>query len=207
MWGRFLTLLGTIAKLRTIPENQRVSLTANKPPSPPLTLLGGGWGGGKNPRLFGKNPLFFGISSEFLRLRGYGGSPHARPAAPLVAPSLIGQPASDSEPTHNATLRGQIAVAILPNQRTVTASTTGTGGFLVNIKQAKEYFELGVITRFYVVRDMTPNRWLICIEGQQGRSWTLSTSKGTPKSFASFDTVIHDLTEIAGRVSSFSVTI
>lgn len=77
----------------------------------------------------------------------------------------------------------------------------------MNIKQAKEYFELGVITRFYVVRDMTPNRWLICIEGQQGRSWTLSTSKGTPKSFASFDTVIHDLTEIAGRVSSFSVTI
>lgn len=77
----------------------------------------------------------------------------------------------------------------------------------MNIKQAKEYFDLGVITRFHVVRDIGPNRWLICIEGKEGRSWTLATTKGQPKSFASMDTVVHDLTEITGRVSSFSVTV
>lgn len=77
----------------------------------------------------------------------------------------------------------------------------------MKLKQAKEYFELGVITSVHAVRDIEPGRWLLCIEGKEGRSWTLETALGKPKSYASLDTLMGEVEEIAGRVSSLNIKI
>lgn len=77
----------------------------------------------------------------------------------------------------------------------------------MKVKQAKEYFDLGVITALHVVRDMEPGRWLLCIEGKEGRSWTLETALGKPKSFASLDTLAGEVEEITGRVSGLTIKI
>lgn len=78
----------------------------------------------------------------------------------------------------------------------------------MNIKKAKDYYELGVLTAFYAVRDpLKPGNWLLAIEGKEGRSWTLQTALGKDKSFASLDTLAGEIEEICGRVSSFKVTL
>lgn len=78
----------------------------------------------------------------------------------------------------------------------------------MQIRQAKEYFELGVVVGFYAVRDpLEPGNWLMVIEGTQGNSWTLQTKLGKEKSFSSLDTLMGQIEDIAGRVSSFKVTI
>lgn len=76
------------------------------------------------------------------------------------------------------------------------------------LKQAKEYFELGVITGFSAVRDpLSIDGWLLVIEGKEGRSWTLQTALKTEKSYASLDTLMGEVENIAGRVSSFSIKV
>lgn len=77
----------------------------------------------------------------------------------------------------------------------------------MNIKKAKEYYELGVVTSMHAVRDIEPGRWLLVIEGKEGRSWTLETALGKPKSFASLDTLVGEIEGIAGRFSGFSVNL
>jgi len=78
----------------------------------------------------------------------------------------------------------------------------------MQIKQAKEYFELGVVVGFHAVRDpLASSNWLMVIEGKQGNSWTLQTKLGKEKSFSSLDTLMGQIEDIAGRVSSFKVTV
>lgn len=78
----------------------------------------------------------------------------------------------------------------------------------MQIKQAKEYFELGVVVGFHAVRDpIAPGNWLMVVEGKQGNSWTLHTKLGKEKSFSSLDTLMGQIEDIAGRVSSFKVAI
>lgn len=74
----------------------------------------------------------------------------------------------------------------------------------MKIKQAKEYYELGVLTGFSTARDIAPGCWLLVIEGKEGRSWTLETAQGKPKIFASLDTLVKEVEGITGRVSSLS---
>lgn len=77
----------------------------------------------------------------------------------------------------------------------------------MKIKQAKEYYELGVLTGFSAVRDIEPGHWLLCIKGKEGRSWTLKTALGKPKSFSSLDTLAGEIESIGGAISSLSVSI
>jgi len=76
----------------------------------------------------------------------------------------------------------------------------------MKIKQAKEYFHDGMVTGFYAVRDpLAASCWLMVIEGHGGKSWTLQTALGEPKSFASVDTLLGQIEDISGPVSSFRV--
>jgi len=76
----------------------------------------------------------------------------------------------------------------------------------MNIKQAKEYYELGIVTGFSVIRDpLTPRGWLLVVVGKDERNWTLKTALGKDKVFASLDTLIGEIEEISGRVSSITV--
>lgn len=78
----------------------------------------------------------------------------------------------------------------------------------MKIKQAKEYFEDGMITGFDAVRDsMVPGGWLLVIEGKQGRSWTFATALGEPRSFSKLDTLIGQVESITGRVDSLHIGI
>jgi len=76
----------------------------------------------------------------------------------------------------------------------------------VQLKQAKEYFELGVITGFEVVRlAMGGDTWTLIIQGKEGRTWMLETQLGKTKQFASLDTLIGQVQEITGRVQGLNI--
>ena len=81
-------------------------------------------------------------------------------------------------------------------------------GEIMKIKQAKEYFEDGMITGFYAVRDpMVPGGWLLVIDGKNGKSWTFQTALGGPRSFSKLDTLIGQIESITGRVDSLHIGI
>ena len=66
------------------------------------------------------------------------------------------------------------------------------------LKQAKEYFELGVITGFSAVRDPLQDRcWMLVIEGKEGRSWTLQTATKIDKSYASLDSLMGEVENLS----------
>lgn len=76
----------------------------------------------------------------------------------------------------------------------------------MKIKQAKEYFHLGVLTGFDAVRDpLTQGSWCLVISGKNGHSWTLQTALGHDRSFSSLDTLVGQVEDITGRVSSFHI--
>ena len=75
----------------------------------------------------------------------------------------------------------------------------------MKVKQAKEYFELGIITGLDAVRDPMGKGWLLVVVGKEGRSWTLQTAKGESKTFSSLDTLVGEIEAITGRVSSLHV--
>ena len=76
----------------------------------------------------------------------------------------------------------------------------------MKIKQAKEYYELDVLTDFDAIRDpLNEGNWLLVIGGKNGRSWTAQTSVGETKSYARLDTLVSDIEAISGRVSCLNV--
>lgn len=77
----------------------------------------------------------------------------------------------------------------------------------MNIKQAKEYFEIGAITSFHILRDPMGSGWLLVVETLAGKSSTLQTALNKDKVFSSLDTLHGEIESIAGRVSSFSVSV
>ena len=78
----------------------------------------------------------------------------------------------------------------------------------MKIKQAKDYFEDGMITSFDAVRDhLTSGGWLLVICGHNGKSWTLQTALGGDRSFSKLDTLIAQIEAISGRVSSLRVSV
>ena len=78
--------------------------------------------------------------------------------------------------------------------------------YIMKIKQAKEYYELDVLTDFDAIRDpLNEGNWLLVIGGKNGRSWTAQTSVGETKSYARLDTLISDIETISGRVSCLNV--
>ena len=78
----------------------------------------------------------------------------------------------------------------------------------MKIKQAKEYYEDGMITGFDAVRDpMVSGCWLLVIVGHNGKSWTLQNAFGEPRSLAKLDTLVGQVEAITGRVSSLHVFI
>ena len=78
----------------------------------------------------------------------------------------------------------------------------------MKLKQAKEYFHLGVLTGFDAVRDpLSGGSWMLVVSGKEGRTWTLQTALGEDKSFSSLDTLIGQVEDITGRVSSFHINL
>lgn len=78
----------------------------------------------------------------------------------------------------------------------------------MNVKQAKEYYDLGIIASFHIIHDPMSTGWLLVIETNQvGKSFTLQTALNKDKVFSSLDTLHGEIEHIAGRVSSFHVAV
>jgi len=75
----------------------------------------------------------------------------------------------------------------------------------MDLKTAKEYFDLDVICKLYAVRDPMTVGWLLVLEGKDGRSWTLQTAKRQDKAFKSLDTLVGEVDSITGGVSSLTI--
>lgn len=76
----------------------------------------------------------------------------------------------------------------------------------ITIKQAREYYDLGIITNFHLVRDpLHAGGWMIHIEGKSGASWTLQTARGDVRSFATLDAAARVIEETGMRISSLAV--
>lgn len=76
----------------------------------------------------------------------------------------------------------------------------------MKIKQAKEYFNDGVINGFQAVRDpLSAGGWLLVITAKSGKSWTFQTALGEARSFSKLDTLISQVESISGRVSSLDI--
>jgi len=76
----------------------------------------------------------------------------------------------------------------------------------ITIQKAREYYDLGVIAAFHLVRDPMGSGWIVCIEGTSGTSWTLHTARGEVRSFASLDSAVKAVEESGMRVSSLKVS-
>jgi hypothetical protein len=77
----------------------------------------------------------------------------------------------------------------------------------MNIKQAIEYYELGIITSIHFVRDPMTTGWLLVAEGKDDRSWTLQTALGKTKSYSTLDSAVIEAERIVKRVSSMSLSL
>lgn len=78
----------------------------------------------------------------------------------------------------------------------------------MNIKQAKEYYHLGVVSKIYAVKDaLRANAWCIVIEGTSGQSWDLKTALKKTKSYKSLDSVLEEIRCITGNVSYINFNI
>lgn len=75
----------------------------------------------------------------------------------------------------------------------------------MQISQAKDYFDAGVIKSLDAVRDpINPGNWLLILSGPNGQ-WTLQTKLGQPRSFASVDTLVGVVEKVTGTVASLRV--
>jgi len=73
----------------------------------------------------------------------------------------------------------------------------------MNLKQAKEYFDDGVIAGFTAVRDpLAVDCWNLIIIAKSGRSWTFQTALGEVRAFSKLDTLVGQVELICGDVSS-----
>lgn len=77
----------------------------------------------------------------------------------------------------------------------------------ITISVAKDYFSLGVISRFQLLRPPMDIGWTLFIEGKSGNSWTLATSRNEVRVFKTLDAAASAIEEIAGRLETFYVTV
>lgn len=74
----------------------------------------------------------------------------------------------------------------------------------MQISQAKEYFELGVVTKIVVSPVPMGKGWLLTFEGREGKRWVLETKLGKPKVFASLDTLVGQVEQVTGTVRALT---
>lgn len=78
----------------------------------------------------------------------------------------------------------------------------------MKIKQAKEYFDDGMISGFDAVRDpLSVDGWILVISGKNDRSWTFQTALGGARCFSKLETLVNQVEAITGRVSSLHISI
>ena len=77
----------------------------------------------------------------------------------------------------------------------------------LTMRLAQHYFDQGVIASFHLLRDPISSGWIVCIEGTSGTSWTLQTTRGEVRSFASLDSAVKAVEDTGMRVSTLNIVV
>lgn len=77
----------------------------------------------------------------------------------------------------------------------------------MQIKEAKDYFELGVITGFTITPRPMGKGYYLGIQGKEGKHWVLETKLGEVKVFASLDTLVGQVRDITGNIRWLSIAV
>lgn len=79
-------------------------------------------------------------------------------------------------------------------------------GEIMNIKEAKSFFEHGIISQFRAEPAVMGRGWMLvfCKTGGGGDE-TFETALGEPRVFSSLDTLVRTVEDIGARVSSLVV--
>lgn len=78
----------------------------------------------------------------------------------------------------------------------------------ITIQKAREYFDLGVLRGAVLLREPMGKGWEISLEvavGSPAVIWSLVTSRGDLRVFASLDSAANALREIGFKVQSFEL--
>lgn len=76
----------------------------------------------------------------------------------------------------------------------------------MKLKEAKEYFALGVITGFRAEPAPMEQGWVLHIRGKD-RAWHLHTALGKMKVYAKVDTLVAEVAEITGQVRGLAIEV
>lgn len=74
----------------------------------------------------------------------------------------------------------------------------------MKLAQAKEYYEMGILKSFGALKDPLTDGWLLAVEIQDGRSWTMHTALGEPKVYASMDSITKEVDRIIGMIPDWT---
>lgn len=77
----------------------------------------------------------------------------------------------------------------------------------ITVNSAREYFNLGVLTNFQILRDPMAHGWTLFIDGKSGSSWNLVTARGEMRTFKTLDAAASTIEEITGRLNSLTASI
>ena len=69
----------------------------------------------------------------------------------------------------------------------------------MKVNQAKEYYDLGLVTGFDAVK-MPERGWSLIVYGPSERSWMLETALGKEKVYSTFEAVNLEINRITGFI-------
>lgn len=76
----------------------------------------------------------------------------------------------------------------------------------ITVKQARELFAAGLLSRFTIARDpLQSDGWVLQIESTNGFRWTLETARGDVRVFSTLDAVEATLRQIGAKVDYLTV--
>lgn len=75
----------------------------------------------------------------------------------------------------------------------------------ITMQQAREYLDLGVLRGAVLLREPMGKGWYISMDGTTGGVWTLATSRGELRVFASLDSAANALRDIGWKVGAFEL--
>lgn len=76
---------------------------------------------------------------------------------------------------------------------------------MITIEQARQYYDLGIITRYELARGIAPGSWLVFIYGKENREWTLHNAHNKPREFKTVEAALNAIESTGMRINTLSI--
>lgn len=76
---------------------------------------------------------------------------------------------------------------------------------MITFDQLKQYYGLGIITRFELASGIYPGSWLLFVYGKDDREWTLYNSQNKPREFKTVEAALNVIQSVGLRVNTLSI--